>query len=523
MNYSNTAINKCLSKMCLCLCLFLATMAHSPLSLSNTAYDFDNGNASLEVVINAIPPEAISHVSPTLRDGSLVFRFTTLLTNAWYEASAPYHPTAVGVYSRLGRRPASESETNRNINVALIYASYQILNDMLPEWQDSWDAMLTDVGLNPNDTSTDLTTAVGIGNAAGIAVIEGRANDGMNQKGNAGNKVYNNQPYSDYTGYIPLNTANYFFAPSRWQPDVEKTSLGIFVEQHMITPQYAFVEPYSFRNPKKFRFPKPWKSDYLRYPGSYEAQADEVIAISANLTDEQKLKAELFDNKLDSLASSIVFLGYAHNMPLLDYLQLEFVTNIASFDNGIVAWQEKTRYDSVRPFSAIRWLKEGKILTSWGGPGKGTVDDMPGEEWLSYMQAADHPEYPSGSTCNCYAHSQAARRFLGSDDLGFFIEYPQGSSKIEPGVTPAYDMTLSWATWSDFEEDCGLSRMWGGVHFRSAVEASAQYCGQFGDLAMDYMTTLIEGTAKLREPSKSRYQKKRNKWHGFAQEILPGQ
>lgn len=474
-------------------------------SVSAQEFDFEQGNASLEVVINAIPQEAIDHVSPTLRDGSLVFRFTTLLTNAWYDASAPYHSTAVGVYSHLGRRSPEESLTNKNINISVIYASYRVLTDLLPDWKDDWDRMLTSVGLDPNNSSTDLNTAIGIGNAAGNGVVEGRRNDGMNQKGDADGRRYNIRPYFDYTGYIPLNTANHFIAPSRWQPDIERSRLGIYVEQHMVTPQYAYVEPYSYKNPGRFRFPPPKSSNFRKYPDAYKAQADEILEISANLSDMEKLKAELFDNKLDSLASSVISVGYARELPLLEYLQLEFVTNMAAFDNGIVAWQEKLRHDAVRPFSAIRFLYEGKKVSAWGGPGKGTVNDLPGEDWMSYMQSADHPEYPSGTTCNCYAHAQAAKRFLKSDELNFEVLYPKGSSKVEPGHTPSADMTLTWDTWSDFADDCGKSRLWGGVHFRSAIEASAKYCSKFGDLAADYMDKLIAGTTEIRKPSRGLY------------------
>ena len=74
-------------------------------SIYSSAQDLEQGNAAVEVVIpNAVP--AIFEVSPTVGDATLVLRITTLITNAWYDASAPYHPTAVGVYSSLGRRPA---------------------------------------------------------------------------------------------------------------------------------------------------------------------------------------------------------------------------------------------------------------------------------------------------------------------------------------------------------------------------------------------------------------------------------
>jgi hypothetical protein len=71
------------------------------------------------------------------------------LNNAWFDAIAPYHPTAVGVASRLGRRPASERATNRQRNIAILYASYRVLTGLLPKFEAQWREMLSGVGLDP--------------------------------------------------------------------------------------------------------------------------------------------------------------------------------------------------------------------------------------------------------------------------------------------------------------------------------------------------------------------------------------
>src|SRR5687767_14034524 len=104
-------------------------------------FDFDTGIAPIEVLIpHAIP--AIFSVSPDASDASLVLRMTTLITNGWFDAIAPYHPTAVGVYSALGRRPVAEAVTNRNKNVAIMYASYRVLNSLFPRHLADWRGMM---------------------------------------------------------------------------------------------------------------------------------------------------------------------------------------------------------------------------------------------------------------------------------------------------------------------------------------------------------------------------------------------
>jgi len=89
-------------------------------------FDLDTGNAPIEVIIPVVAPIIFTDVSPSGSDATLVLRVTTLVTNAWFDATAPYHATAQGIFSRLGRRPAAEAVTNRNINIACLYASQKI-------------------------------------------------------------------------------------------------------------------------------------------------------------------------------------------------------------------------------------------------------------------------------------------------------------------------------------------------------------------------------------------------------------
>lgn len=107
-----------------------------------------------------------------------------------------------------------------------------------------------------------------------------------------------------------------------------------------------------------------------------------------------------------------------------------------------------------------------------------------------------HPEYPSGSASFCGAHAQASRRFLDSDNLGWSIPIPKGSSIVEPGVTPATDIVLNFDTWTKFEQDCGMSRLWGGVHFRASIQAGQAIGRVIGALAYEFVQDHIQGTER---------------------------
>lgn len=71
-----------------------------------------------------------------------------------------------------------------------------------------------------------------------------------------------------------------------------------------------------------------------------------------------------------------------------------------------------------------------------------------------------------------------------------------GSSRVEPGTTPAADLTLHWDTWTDFERECGISRLWGGVHFRDAIDRAVPLGHRIGDTAYRFVRRHIEGTVK---------------------------
>jgi len=463
------------------------------------AVDLDTGNAAIELVVPTVIPVAYQDISATAGDATLILRATTLITNVWFDATAPYHPTAVGVYSHLGRRPASESATERNINIALLVGSYRVLMALAPNRAQVWNDMMDSVGLYPVSSSTDTSTPEGLGNVAAQGVLIGRINDGMNTLGYDDGRTFNPEPFSDYTGYKPVNDAYTLRDPSRWQPDIQRKGLGLYKIQKFVTPQYALVEPYSYDDPANHFIPPPVNSNHRR-KADYKQQADEVLLASANLTEEQKLMAEFFDNKFDSLGISAAFAAISQGLSTLEWVHLDFLVNVAAHDAGITIWHWKREYDAVRPFSAIRHIYEDEEVTAWGGPGQGTVN-LPASEWKAYLEEADHPEYPSASSCFCAAHAQAARLYLGSDTLGYPFEFKEGSSRIEPGVTPSADTTLIFPTWTDFEQDCGQSRVWAGVHFQSAVDESLAACGTFGNMAYDYVSTLIDGSAQLRQPA----------------------
>lgn len=448
-------------------------------------------NAPFQVVIPKGIEVIREDISPGASDASIIFRITAITSNAWFDAIAPYHPTAKGVYSAIENRPESE-QTDENRNIAILYASLKVLSAILPDRIDTWQTMLTDVGLDPLNNSLDPTTPIGIGNIAGNAIAAARLNDGFNQLGNEGGCRYNCVPYSDYTGYKPKNSAYRLRFPSKWQPDIRSSGNGLFNSQVFVTPQLAKTQAYTFTSPQKFLAPFPVNSQVWNFKG-YKKQVDEVLAASAQLTDEQKLKSEFFDDKFISVFAAAASVVSRFELSLEQAVVIEFATNVASFDTAIAVWYNKLKFDAVRPFSAIAHIYKNQDVTSWGGVGQGTVYDMPAKQWQSYLPPANHAEYPSATASFCAAHAHVMRELHGENSLVFEVNYATGTSGVEPSVTPATDTTISWNNWSDFDYDCGQSRLWAGVHFPDSIPAGQKIGRDIAARTLALIEALLAG------------------------------
>ncbi|MGW3656566.1 DUF6851 domain-containing protein [Streptomyces sp. NPDC005151] len=238
----------------------LATLGHSGTAAaglptrsaaeSAADFDLDSGNFIRDLIAQFHPDKDV--IAPM--DVTVLHRFIHLSTTARFDATAPYHPNAVGVHSRLGRRPSSEASSNRNKNIAAVHANYQVIKGSEPGRESNFRDLMIAVGLNPDDESEDRTSPVGIGNLAGKAVVAAAKRDGMNQLGDEG-REFNGQPFEDYTGYRPVKTAFDLLRPGQPlalaaeagapQPPPRRGAgdKGIFTVQQFVTPQTGAKTP----------------------------------------------------------------------------------------------------------------------------------------------------------------------------------------------------------------------------------------------------------------------------------------
>ncbi len=135
-------------------------------------------------------------------------------------------------------------------------------------------------------------------------------------------------------------------------------------------------------------------------------------------------------------------------------------------------------FDSARPITTIRSMHAGEKIEAWGGPGRGTQTIL-GEQFQPYqvMTFVTPPfaEYLSGHSAFSAAAAEILKKFTGSDFFGHQHSFAAGASRVQPGVTPRTNVSLSWSTFSEAADEAGMSRRYGGIHFVDGDLDSRKY------------------------------------------------
>ena len=197
-----------------------------------------------------------------------------------------------------------------------------------------------------------------------------------------------------------------------------------------------------------------------------------------------------------------------------------FALGGAMHDAAIAAWGTKGWYDTIRPISALRAMAdrgqsshpeapsyhvegipledgyievvtqddvlageegqhEGKMkLRAWRGPSliQNPAADVAGvgwilaENWWSYQRSSFVTPPFAGYVSGHSTYSRAAAEVLTAITGNEY--FPGGMSRFEITANeflvfeegPSVPMTLQWASYQDAADQCGLSRIWGGIH-----------------------------------------------------------
>jgi hypothetical protein len=199
----------------------------------------------------------------------------------------------------------------------------------------------------------------------------------------------------------------------------------------------------------------------------------EVYAISSPLTEEHKLIARYWDDnpfviehsghmmfankKITPVGHWIGIAGIAcrkKSASTLETAQAYALTSVAIFDAIISCWQSKYQYQHIRPISVINETIE--------------------QNWQPYLQTPPFPEHPSGHSGISAAAAAILTRCFG-DHFSF-----EDTSDLE-----YIGMKRNFASFNQAAEEASISRVYGGIHYRTGVDAGAQQGRQIGEYVIE--------------------------------------
>jgi membrane-associated phospholipid phosphatase len=205
-----------------------------------------------------------------------------------------------------------------------------------------------------------------------------------------------------------------------------------------LLPGWGQVEPWNLHNPDAFVPPEPPR------PGSaaYDAELHEVYDVSRTLTPEQRAIALFWADGAGTVTppghwnAIATDLLEALPLPLRGEAQMFATLNTAQADAFIAAWLTKYTYWSLRPVTGIQRELD--------------------PTWMPLIVTPPFPSYISGHSTTSAAAATALSAFFPS-------EAPQ---------------LWAWA------QEAAMSRLYGGIHFRSDNEAGLRVGTAVGVVAV---------------------------------------
>ena len=228
-------------------------------------------------------------------------------------------------------------------------------------------------------------------------------------------------------------------------------------------------------------------------------QVDDVMAITAALTDAQKVQAEFWANSASGVTPPPVFFmwlwkEYIRTLNMscgtVIYSLLDLAVHM--FEGARVTWRLKYAFMQDRPIQEIRRRFMGQTVQSWNG----AID---GSQWTPYQAAnfvtPPFPDFPSGHSHFSKGFALVMTKWFGtniiknntvydgqnlispmftSNQSAAFCDFvvDKGTSSVQPGVAPSSAVTLSYGTWEDVATAAGMSRLYGGIHTIDAHTSS---------------------------------------------------
>ena len=232
--------------------------------------------------------------------------------------------------------------------------------------------------------------------------------------------------------------------PGHWVP-----TNAVRLQQNPLLPDWGKNRPFAMKSGATCDIPPP--PDYSEDKNSeLYKQAMEVVEAKKNMTPDQKAIAKFWaDDAMLTVTPpghwvSIVLQIMAKQNADTDHMtEVLAKLSIAEADAFIGCWNAKFKYDYLRPITYIKRLIDPK--------------------WEPLLNTPPFPEYPSGHSTQSAAAATVLTQLFG-ENFAFTDE-----TSVKDGNKPR-----SFKSVWEAANEAGISRLYGGIHFRAAIENGLQ-------------------------------------------------
>jgi hypothetical protein len=234
-----------------------------------------------------------------------------------------------------------------------------------------------------------------------------------------------------------------------------------------VEPFWTKIRPVILDSSAQFRAPEPSKFDLTKGSPYYKEVMDSYETVK-NLTNEQRDIANFWDCnpfKMNITGHAMFatkkmspgghWLGIVaqisrqYNKPYVETAEALAMTSLAIFDGFISCWDEKYRSIRIRPETVIN----------------ASVD----KTWIPVLQTPPFPEYTSGHSTISRAAAEVLTKVYG-DNVAF-----NDSTEVPYGLPPR-----KFTSFIQASDEASVSRLYGGIHFRPALDEGAKQGSKVG-------------------------------------------
>ena len=264
--------------------------------------------------------------------------------------------------------------------------------------------------------------------------------------------------------------------PSTWKPTPP-------AYMDAIEPHWAKIRTFAIDSCTQFKpaGPTAFSTDKN---STFFKEAHEVYAVVKNLSEEQRQIASFWDCNpfVMNVKGHVMFatkkispgghwMNITHvackkvNANYVQAAEAYAMVSIALMDAFISCWDEKYRSKLIRPETYI--------------------NEFIDEDWVPVLQTPPFPEYTSGHSVISAASAVTLTKLFGENFA--FLD----STEVEFGLT-----ARSFKSFQEAAEEAAVSRLYGGIHYRPAIEHGLVEGRALGNYVIEKIKTRREDLAK---------------------------